>query len=123
MDPENLRQQIELDVVELLKNRLADGSLTEERAQAISQHVLKTLVPGMNAKDFYKRIPELDDAFPELSPIILPILRAVEENINQKVVSSVANLIRVGQYDAATKLAQDTINQDVDQVWQGSGKP
>ncbi len=122
MSPDDIRQQIELNVVELIKTKLADGSMTEERSQHISQLVLDTLKPGMSLKELYKAIPKLDDAAQELSPIILPYLREYEEKIAQAAEGAVRSLIRQGHYDAAAKLSHRVINQDVQLVWQGEGK-
>ncbi len=122
MTPDDLRQQIELKVVELIKEKLADGTMTEERSQQISQMVLDTLQPGMSFEELYKAIPKLDDSLPELSPIILPILKEYEINVTQQVKQNVENLIRQGQFDAAAKLAQKAVDQDVKLVWTGKGK-
>ena len=53
MTPDDLRQQIELKIVELIKEKLSDGSMTEDRAQEISQMVLNQLKPGMNFEELY----------------------------------------------------------------------
>ena len=122
MSPDDIRQQIELQVVELIKAKLADGTMTEERSQQISRMVLDTLKPGMSIETLYKAIPKLDDAAQELSPIIVPALRDYEDNIAQKALPSVQEYIRLGEYDAAIALSKKVINQDVSLVWQGSGK-
>ncbi|MBI2405198.1 hypothetical protein HYV22_03400 [Candidatus Gottesmanbacteria bacterium] len=122
MTPDDIRQQIELNVVEMIKEKLADGTMTDERSQQISQTVLDTLVPGMSFEQLYKAIPKIDDTFPELSPIILPILKEYETNITQQVKQNVENLIKQGQFDAAAKLAQKAVDQEVKLVWQGKGK-
>ena len=75
MTPDDLRQQIELQVVELIKRKLADGTMTEERSQQISQVVLDTIRPGMTIEELYRAVPKLDDTLPELAPIVLPIVR------------------------------------------------
>lgn len=123
MSPDDIRQQIELQVVELIKNKLADGTMTEERSQQISQMVLDLLKPGMSLEELYKAIPKLDDAAQELSPIIVPYLREYEDKVAQAAEVSVRNLIRQGQYDAAVALSQKVIGQDVQLVWSGSAKP
>lgn len=117
MSPDDIRQRIELKVVELIKTKLADGTMTEERGQQISQMVLNLLKPGMSLEELYRAIPKLDDAAQELSPIILPYLREYEDKIAQAAEQSVRTLIRQGQYDAATQLAQKAIAQDIDLVW------
>jgi hypothetical protein len=122
MTPDELRQQIEMKVVEMIKARLANETITEERAQQISEFVLETLRPGMSFEELYRAVPKLDDMFPELSPIILPILKEYEANVNQKAMESIRELIRQGQYDAAAKLGKQAINQESKLVWQGSSK-
>lgn len=123
MSPDDLRQQIELQVVELIKAKLADGTLTEERAQAMSQMVLDLLKPGMSFEELYKAVPKLDDSFSELAPIVLPVVRDYEERIVKEAQKGVQNLISQGQYDSAAKLADKAIKQDVKLEWVGSAKP
>lgn len=123
MSPDDIRQQIELQVVELIKVKLADGTMTEERAQQASQMVLDTLKPGMSFEELYRAVAHLDDTVQELSPVVAPILRQYESQIVQPVAKNVSELIRQGQYDAATKLAKQAISQDVKLQWTGSGKP
>jgi len=123
MSPDDLRQQIELQVVELIKAKLADGSMTEERAQQASQMVLDTLKPGMSYEELYKAVSTLDNVVQEFAPVVAPIMRQYEEQIVQPIGDNVQELIRQGQYDAATKLAKRAISQDVKLEWTGSGKP
>jgi hypothetical protein len=122
MSPDDLRQQLELQIVELIKAKLADGSMTEERAQQISQVVLDTIRPGMSFQELYKAIPKLDDTCQEISPVILPFLQQYEQNVNKKALAQIERLIRLGQYDAATKLGNDVVNQNVKLVWTATAK-
>lgn len=123
MTPDDLRQQIELSVVELIKAKLADGSMTEERAQGISQLILDLLKPGMSFEELYKVIPKLDDRFQELAPIVVPFARDYEERIVKSAQKNVQNLIRQGQYDAAATLAQQAVKQEVKLEWVGKSNP
>ncbi len=122
MTPDDLRQQIELQVVEMIKAKLADGTMTEDRSQELSRIVLEGLQPGMSFEELFRAIPKLDDGATELSPIILPVLRDYEENINKKAMQGVQELIKQGQYDAAVKLADNAIHQEVTLSWHGSAK-
>ena len=119
MTPDELRQQIELKVVELIKKQLADGAMTDERAQAISQHVLSTLQPGMSLEELYQAIPKLDDSFQELAPVVLPMLKQYEEDVNQKAMVQIRELIKQGHYDAAAKLGKQAVNQEIKLTWTG----
>ncbi len=122
MSPDDIRQQIELQVVELIKAKLADGSMTEERAQQASQIVLDTLKPDMSFEDLYKAVSRLDDIVQELAPVVLPVMQQYEDQIVKPIGNNVQELIRQGQYDAATKLAKRAIAQDIKLEWTGSGK-
>jgi hypothetical protein len=123
MSPDDIRQQIELSVVEMIKTNLTEGVLTDERAQQLSQIVLDTLRPGMNFQELFTAIAQLDDTAPELAPIIVPYLKQYEREIAQKAEQNVRNLIKQGQFDAASKLAENVIKQNVNVVWSGKGKP
>lgn len=114
MSPDDIRKDIELKVVELLKAKLSDGTMTEERSKGISKIVLDLLEPGMDLTSLYKAIMKLDDECPELSLIVLPYAKQYEETITQKATSQVQNYIKVGQYDAAVNLAKKVASQDVE---------
>ena len=114
MSPDDIRKDIELKVVELLKARLSDGTLTEERSKNISKNVLDLLQPGMNLTDLYKSIMKLDDACPELSTIVLPYAKQYEESITQQATHKVQNFIREGKYNAAIDLAKNVAGQNVE---------
>lgn len=119
MSPDDVRETIELAVVEMIKKNVADGTMTEARAQQISQIVLELIKPGMDFKDLYKAIFKLDDTCNELSAVVLPYAQSYEKNIANKATNMVANYIRIGNYDAAVKLAEDVVQEDVKLEWQG----
>jgi len=122
MNPEDLRQSVELRAVELIKGGLESGTISEPRAQELSQIVLDTIHPGMSLEELYRAIPKLDDTAPELSPVVLPVVRQYEETYGIKAVEDVRALIRTGQYDAAIERAQETIGHKRNVVWHGEGK-
>lgn len=123
MTPDDLRQDVELKVVELIKRKLAEGTITEQRSQVVAQQVLNTLKPGMSFTELYKAIFHLDDMHNELSPIVLPIIRDYEKNVTKKAEEGVRELIRQGQFDAAEKLGRKAVSGDLNIVWSGSAKP
>ena len=123
MTPDDIRQQIELQVVDLIKKKLEDGSMTEERAQQASQIVLDTLKPGMGYEELYQAVGKLDDTVQELAPVVLPLMEQYERDIVKPIQKNVTDLIMQGQYDAATKLAKQAIGQDIKLEYTGSGKP
>lgn len=122
MKPDDLREEIELQVVELLKEKLASGEIRDSRAEQLAAHVLATLVPGMSFEDLYKAIGKLDDGASELSVIVLPHMRDYEKNVTQLALTHVRDLIREGQYDAAATLGAKAAKNDVKLEWQGQAK-
>lgn len=123
MSPDEMREEIELSIVEFIKAKLESGELTEARAQQISQKVLEILEPGMGFEQLYKAIASLDDTMSELAVVVLPYVRQYEDNVTSQALDSVRELIRQGQYDAAAKLGKKAASSDVELSWQGSGKP
>ncbi len=119
MSPDDIRQEIELKVVEFLKEKSADGTIIEERSQQIAQRVLEVLQPGMSLEELYRTIPKLDDTCPEISFIIVPYLRQYEDRITSSAQTTVSNLIKQGQYESASNIAQKVIKQDVKLIWEG----
>jgi hypothetical protein len=122
MTPDELREQIELEIVEMLKLKMDSGELTETRAKQMAQHALTTLTPGMSFEQMYRAIPELDNTMPEFAPIVLPHVRDYEMNVTSQALETVRNLIKQGQYDAAATLGKKASNRDVELMWTGSGK-
>lgn len=120
MTPEELRQDIELKVVEMIKEKLAAGSMTEKRSQEVAQHVLDVLKPGMSFDELYQAIFHLDDMYGELAPIVLPHIKTYEDTVMKQIQKGVQNLIREGKYDEAEQLATKAINGKLKLVWQGS---
>ena len=122
MSPDDIREQIEADIVYLIKVKVEAEEMTEDRAQALAQLVLDRLKPGMSLEDLYKTLPHLDDNFSEISHIIVPYLRDYEEGVAKPAIAQVSQLIKTGRYKEAQELAERVIAQDVKLVWTGSGK-
>jgi hypothetical protein len=122
MTADELREEIELSIVELLKEKLDTGEVTEERAAQISEKALTILVPGMSLEELYKAVPTLDDSMPELAAVVLPFVRQYEENVTGQGLESVRELIKQGQYDAAARLGKKVSSADVELTWTGAGK-
>lgn len=122
MTPDDLRQKVELKTVEMIKEKLAEGTITEERSQAIAQHILDSLKPGMTFQELYKAIFKLDDMYGELAPVTLPIIREYEDTVMKQAQKTVQQLIAQGKYQEAEKLAHDSIAGNLNIVWQASAK-
>lgn len=122
MSPDEIREQIEANIVDLIKAKVEAEEMTEERAQQLAQNILDQLKPGMTLEALYKVLPHLDDNFSEISHVIVPYLRDYEEGVTKKAAIEVQQLISRGQYKEAQNLADRVIKQDVKLVWTGSAK-
>lgn len=123
MSPDDIREHIEAQVVDVIKQKVENEEMTEERAQQLAQRVLELLKPGMSLEELYKVLPKLDDNFSEVSHVIVPYLRDYENGVTKKAASQVRDLIVSGHYKEAQDLANRVIKQDVKLVWTGSAKP
>lgn len=123
MSPDDIREQIEADIVDLIKQKVEAEEMSEERAQTLAQMILERLKPGMSLEELYKTLPHLDDNFSEISHVIVPYLRDYEDGVAKPAIETVRQLIKAGQYKEAQELADKVIKQDVKLVWTGSSKP
>jgi hypothetical protein len=123
MNADQIREKIEADIVELIKTKVENEEMTEERAQQIAQRVLDLLKPGMSLEDLYRALPHLDDNFSEIGHVIVPYLKDYEEGVTKHAAIAVHELILKGDYKQAQDLANRVIKQDVKLVWTGSAKP
>ncbi len=122
MSPDDIREHIEADIVDLIKAKVEAEEMTEDRAQALAQTILDKLKPGMSLEELYKVLPHLDDQFSEISHIIVPYLRDYEKGVTKPAIAQVQSLIHSGNYKEAQELADRVIKQDVKLVWTGSSK-
>lgn len=122
MTPDDIRQELELKIVELLRDKVDNEEMSEERRQQIAKIVLELIKPGMNLEELYRAIPKLDDMCQELAPVVLPYLRDYEQGVTKRAQVKIQELIDQGQYDQAVNLAESVIHQKVKLVWYGKGK-
>lgn len=122
MSPDDIREQIEANIVDLIKAKVEAEEMSEDRAQQLASTVLDKLKPGMSLEELYKILPHLDDNFSEISHIVVPYLRDYELGVAKPAISQVSSLIKAGRYKDAQELAHRVINQDVKLTWTGAGK-
>jgi hypothetical protein len=110
---EKLRQIIEWQALELIKRLSEIGKMTQEQAQTLAKHVLDCISPNMSAEDFFKGVFKLDDGFPELAFIVVPLATKYREKIELPTTDFVKKLIESAKYDEAVNMAQKLVNQDM----------
>ncbi len=120
---EKLRQIVEWQILEFIKRLSELGKMSEEHAQEIAKHTLAVLKPNMTIEELFKGIFLLDDGFPELAFIVLPMAKKYKEKIENPGLEYVRNLIHQTHYDEAIQLAQKLINYDVKIKFVAKGVP
>ena len=58
MSPDDIRERIEAQVVDVIKLKVENEEMTEERAQELAARVLELLKPNMSLEDLYKALPQ-----------------------------------------------------------------
>ena len=111
MDPkaEQMRKQLQEQIVSLIKARVQSGSMDEDRNKAIAQMVLDKLPEGISYSELMKVVPTLDDHFQELAQVVVPIMVDYEKKIRAAVDDKIQQLMSEGKFDAAMQVANKAI--------------
>lgn len=111
MDPEEYRKKLEREILEVIEEKLKNGSMSADRAQAIAKMVLDKLHPPLSLEQIRTIAPTLDDEFKELTAAILFVLQD-KDNEERKIVAEHAEkLIKSGKFDEANQVLDDALKQ------------
>ncbi len=110
---DKLRQIVEWQALELIKRLTEIGKMTQEQAQSLAKHVLDCIKPNMAIEDFFKGVFKLDDGYPELAFIVVPLAQRYRDKIELPTTDFVKKLIESAKYDEAVNIAQKLVNQDI----------
>lgn len=110
---EDLRKKVEWLALEMIKQLTEIGKMTQEQAQAVAQHTLDCVKPGMSATQFFQGVFKLDDGFPEMAFIVVPLATLYKEKIEDKTVPKVRELIKNARYDEAVSMAIRLVDREV----------
>src|SRR3990172_10659511 len=103
MTAEDYRKKIEDQILALITEKLKAGQMDAQRAKEISAFVLRALQPHMTIEEIHQVVLKFDDHFPELLPILIPIIGQYDEKIKKTVLAHVEALIRQKNYNKATE--------------------
>ena len=106
MDPEEYRKKLELEILEVMEEKLKKGQMNVDRAKSIARLVLDKLCPPLTIEQIHQIAPTLGDEFKELSKAILPVMLDHEEE-NKIVVKHAEELIKSGKIEAALALLKN----------------
>lgn len=114
MDAEEKRRKLELDILQIVEEKLKSGNMDADRAKAIARMLLDKLHPPLTLEQIYTIAPTLDDEFKELTEAILPIMKEHDEKVRSEVSRYAEMLIKSGKIDQASALLKQALNKGVD---------
>jgi hypothetical protein len=106
---DQFRNYIETEVLLIIKKMASEGTTTEEKVKAIAQLTLNLIKPGMILEELYKNAVKLDDQYPELSPLVVKIMREYEEKYEKKALAYVSELVKNHQFDQAQDVVKKVL--------------
>lgn len=112
MDSEEYRKKIELDILKIIEEKLANGQMDTERAKAIARMVLDKLHPPLTLEQIYQIVPTLDDHFTELAQAVLPVIQEHDKTISTIVSEHAEKLIKMGKIDEANTILKQATNKN-----------
>lgn len=110
MLPEEYRKKIEYEILEIIEERLKAGDIDCERAKAISVVVLNKLHPPLTLEQIYEIVPLLDDDFPELTPVVVQVLKDQDSQIVDLVTNKIHELLKKNQITEANGFLDNVLN-------------
>lgn len=111
MDAEEYRKKIELDILKIIEEKLANGQMDTDRAKAIARMVLNKLHPPLTLEQIYQIVPTLDDHFAELAQAVIPVISEHEQRISKIVSQHAEKLIKMGKIDEASIILKQATNK------------
>ena len=113
MDTEEYRKKIELEILEIIEQKLKAKQMNAQRAKEVAQYILSTLHPHMDINQIHTVVQDFDDHFPELVPVVLEVSRDYDERIKKAVVDHVGTLLKQGKIDEANTILKQATNKQI----------
>jgi len=113
MDGEARRLALEEEILRIIEEKLINGSMEADRAQAIARMVLSKLHPPLTLEQIYTIAPTLDDEFSELASAVLPIQRDHEQKVRDTVSEHAVQLIKSGKFDEAGRVLKNALSRSL----------
>lgn len=113
MDNEDYRKKIELEILQLIEDKLKARQMDATRASEIARYILGSLHHNMGLNQIHEIVQNFDDHFSELVPVVLEVSRDYDEKIKKAVVDHVGILLKQGKIDEANVLLEKAVNKEV----------
>lgn len=108
-NPQEVKNAIQSQLVELITAKLESGHMTPERAKEIAQMILDKLSGDMSFDDLVKVIPKLDDQFEELGSVIVPVMIDYEKKMREEINTKIDSHLQQKNFDEVLRLAKEAI--------------
>ena len=113
MDTEDYRKKIELEILQIIEDKLKSHQMDATRAKEIARYVLDSLHPNMNINEIYETVQNFDDHFSELIPVVLKVSKDYDERVKKAVVDHITALLKQGKVDEANILLKKATNKEI----------
>lgn len=113
MDPEQKRIELEEAILRIIEEKLTNGSMEADRAQAIARMILDKLHPPLSLEQIYAIAPTLDDEFEELATAVMPLTQEHDQKVRDTVAEHATALIKSGKFDEADKILKEALKSKV----------
>jgi len=107
--PEDIRQNLQSEIVKIISRRVESGDMDDKRAKQIASMVLEKLPEGISYNKLMEVIPKLDDHFFELSQAVVPVMIEYERKMKEIVEHKIHQLVKEGKLDTAQQVADKAI--------------
>lgn len=113
MNNEEYRKKIELEILQIIKEKLEARQMDAQRVKEIAQYLLHALHPHMDIDQIYSVVKDFDKHFPELVPVVIQVTKDYDERIKNVVSEHVSILLKQGKVSEANTLLKKALNREV----------
>lgn len=110
--PEEYRQKIEEEILDIIEQRLIKREMNASRAKAIARLVLDNLHPHMTVEEIYQHVKIFDEHFSELARVVIEVENDHQEEMKNTVADRVRELIKNKKIEEASFLLKQTLTKD-----------
>lgn len=111
-NPEELKSELQSQIVDLITKKLESGQMTPERAKEIAKMILDKLSGQYSFEELIKIIPKLDDQFEELGQVIVPLMVDYERKFREEINSKIDSHLQQKNFDEVLRLAKHAITTE-----------
>jgi phage terminase small subunit len=107
---QRFQQFIEQNVLDVIQTLTNVPDTDPQMIQEIAQFTLNAIKPEMTVQEMFDAAIALDDAYPQLSPVVKNVLEEYEKTFSQPAVSAVQKMMQAGHYDKAQDVMQKVLS-------------